>query len=161
MGGRKRSWSVDQLKESVSKSTSFGQVLRKLNLRPAGGNYDQLQKYIKENEISIQHFKGYAWNKGLTGIGKPRVPLEKILAKDVYFHSFQLKKRLFVAKLKPEYCEQCGWAKRTSDGYLPLELDHINGDRRDNRLVNLRVLCPNCHSLTPHHRGRGMKKFKK
>ena len=46
---------------------------------------------------------------------------------------------------------------KTVEGYLPLELDHINGDRYDNRLENLRVLCPNCHSLTPTHRGRSGK----
>ncbi|HAN04121.1 MAG TPA: hypothetical protein DCW72_10215 [Elusimicrobia bacterium] len=40
------------------------------------------------------------------------------------------------------------------DGRLPLELDHVNGDNRDNRLENLRILCPNCHSLKPTHRGR-------
>lgn len=41
----------------------------------------------------------------------------------------------------------------SEDGRIPLELDHINGDRHDNRLENLRVLCPNCHSLKPTHRG--------
>ena len=160
MGGRKRRWSVEQLKDAVCDSTSFRQVLIKLGLRGTGGNYDQLKKYIKENLISIRHFKGYAWNKGLRGLfRKPTVPLEKILTNGIYFHSFQLKKRLFSAKLKSEYCELCGWAMKTQDGYLPLELDHINGDRRDNRLVNLRVLCPNCHSLTPHYRGRLSKKY--
>ena len=150
-----------QLKDAIKTSPSYRQVLIKLGLREAGGNYAQIKKYTKESGVSVSHFKGHAWNKGLRGIGKPKIPLEKILARGVSFQSFQLKKRLFVAKLKPEHCEWCGWAQRTEDGYLPLELDHINGDRQDNRLVNLRVLCPNCHSLTPHHRGRGAKKYKK
>ena len=71
---------------------------------------------------------------------------------------FFLKKRLFLANLKPKNCEICGWAKVTEDGYLPLELDHINGNSKDNRLENLRVLCPNCHSLKPTHRGRNIRK---
>lgn len=157
---KKRTWTVSQLKDAVKNSLSFRQVLLKLGLREAGGNYSQINKYVKELNLNTRHFRGMAWNKGLRGIGKPIIPLEKILVKGSYFQSFKLKNRLFTAKLKTERCESCGWAERTFDGYLPLELDHINGDRHDNRLENLRVLCPNCHSLTPNHRGRGGRKYK-
>lgn len=151
---KRRSWTEKQLISAVKKSISYRQVIKRLGLKPAGGNYDQIKKYIKELKLEIKHFKGRGWNLGLKGIGKPKIPLEKILVKNNSFQSFKLKKRLFAAKLKPEYCEECGWAKKTPDGYLPLELDHINGDHHDNRLENLRVLCPNCHSLKPTHRGR-------
>ncbi|MBU2578822.1 HNH endonuclease [Patescibacteria group bacterium] len=155
---RKRSWTENQLIQAVKGSSIYRQVLAKLKLREAGGNYEQIKKYIKEYKLNVKHFKGRTWNKGLKGIGKPRIPLEKILVKNNYFQSFKLKKRLFTANLKPRYCEKCHWAEQTSDGYLPLELDHINGDRHDNRLENLRILCPNCHSLTKNHRGRKNKK---
>src|SRR3972149_10316291 len=71
----------------------------------------------------------------------------------------QIKKylKLFAAGLKPQYCEECGWSRRTPDGRLPLEVHHINGDPADNRLANLQILCPNCHSLKPHYRGRNRK----
>ncbi|MBN2197770.1 HNH endonuclease [Candidatus Wolfebacteria bacterium] len=151
---KRRSWTEKQLKDAVKKSFSYRQVLSKLNLREVGGNYEQVKKYIKEYELDISHFKGRGWNAGLRGIGKPRIPIEKILVKNNDFQSFKLKKRLFNAGLKPRYYEECGWAEKTKDGYLPLELDHINGDRHDNRIENLRVLCPNCHSLKPTHRGR-------
>ena len=154
---RKRSWTVDQLIDAVGNSFSYRQVLNKLGLREAGGNYEQVKKYIKENKLDIKHFKGRGWNLGLRGIGKPRVSLDKILVKDSYFQSFKLKNRLFAVGLKHQQCEQCGWAERTKDGYLPLELDHINSNRHDNRLENLRILCPNCHSLTENHRGRSGK----
>ena len=150
----RRTWSEVQLRSAVLASTSYRQVLLKLNLREAGGNYEQVKKYIAELGIKIEHFKGRAWNRGLQVKGVPRIPLEKVLVKKSFYQSFKLKKRLFAAKLKPMQCEECGWAKTTADGYLPLELDHINGDRRDNRLENLRILCPNCHSLKPTHRGR-------
>lgn len=154
---KRRSWTENQLILAVKKSISYRQVIKKLGLKPAGGNYEQLKKYIKELGLNISHFKGRGWNLGLTGIGKPLISLEKILVKNSSFQSYKLKKRLFSVKLKPKYCEECGWAKRTSDGYLPLELDHINGDHHDNRLKNLRILCPNCHSLKPTHRGRRRK----
>lgn len=77
---------------------------------------------------------------------------------DSDYQSFKLKSRLFSEKLKIPCCEECGWAKKSEDGRIPLELDHINGNRRDNRLENLRILCPNCHSLKPTHRGLNKKK---
>lgn len=59
------------------------------------------------------------------------------------------------ARIKiPKKCQLCDWAKYSIDGRLPLEPDHINGDRYDNRIINLRILCPNCHSLQPTHRGK-------
>ena len=158
--GKKRSWEISQLKIAVRDSTSYRQVLKKIGLRAAGGNYEQIKKYIKEYKFNISHFKGKAWNKGLRGIGKPIIPLELILRKDSSYQSFKLKKRLFNEDLKKQFCEECNWSTRSEDGYLPLELDHINGDRHDNRLENLRILCPNCHSLKPTHRGRNMNKNK-
>jgi hypothetical protein len=156
---KKRSWTAKQLEEAIKSSLSFRQVLQKLNLRAAGGNYEQIKKYTVEYKFSTSHFRGQAWNKGLTGIRAPVVPLEKILIKNSHFQSYKLKKRLFLAKLKPQFCEKCHWAKMTQSGYLPLELHHINGDRHDNRLENITILCPNCHSLTDFHRGRGQKKW--
>ena len=151
---RSRSWTTEKLIKSVKESLSYRQVIKKLGLRPTGGNYSQIKKYIRENKLDTNHFKGRGWNAGLHGIGKALIPLEKILVINSTFQSYKLKKRLFAAKLKPQYCEQCGWAEKTETGYLPLELDHINGDHSDNRIENLRILCPNCHSLTPHQRGR-------
>jgi hypothetical protein len=155
---RKRSWTEDELKKAVKLSTSVRQVLKRLKLKEAGGNYSQVKKFLELYKINTKHFTGKGWNKGMQGIGKPRRKLEEILKKNTDFQSFKLKKRLFFAKLKPKHCEECGWHEMSDDGRLPLELDHINGDSKDNRLENLRVLCPNCHSLKPTHRGRNKKK---
>ncbi|HRY62876.1 MAG TPA: HNH endonuclease signature motif containing protein [Candidatus Paceibacterota bacterium] len=157
---RKRKWSLGQLSDAVKNSKSIRQVIDKLGLVPAGGNYEQLKKYIKQEGLNTGHFTGKVWNKGLRGIGKPRVPLFKILTKDSPFQSFKLKKRLFAEGIKSRNCELCGWAKTAMDGRLPLELDHINGNKFDNRIENLRILCPNCHSLQPTHRGRNQKRYK-
>jgi len=154
---RKRSWSKEQLKKAVLGSSSIRQVLSKLGLREAGGNYSQIKKYLEEYKLDISHFKGQGWSKGMTGIGKFQKSLKEILVEHSYFQSYKLKKRLFEAKIKAKKCEICDWCEKSKDGRLPLELDHINGDSMDNRLENLRVLCPNCHSLQPTHRGRNKK----
>ncbi len=151
-------WNKKELAEIVKKSYSYRQVLKELGLIPAGGNYDQLKKYMQLFEIDISHFKGRAWNKGKKGIGVFKYSLEEILVKNSSYQSYKLKNRLFFNKLKFPSCEICGWAKKTKDGRLPLELDHINGNNTDNRLENLRILCPNCHSLQSTHRGKNIKK---
>jgi hypothetical protein len=155
---KKRSWTIEQLEDAVKHSTSIRQVIRKLGLRGAGSNYAQMHKYIEEFALNIDHFKGQAWNKGLQLVGKPRLTLDQILVNGSTFQSYKLKQRLIAASLKPSECELCGWAKITPDGRLPLELDHINGNRWDNRLENLRILCPNCHSHTPTYRAKNRKK---
>ena len=155
---RQRSWSKNQLIEAAKKATSIRQVIILLSLKPTGGNYKQFAKYLEEYQIDTSHFRGQAWNRGLTGVGKPRLELNQILIKNSSYQSYKLKKRLFGVGLKKPQCEFCGWAKSTSDGRIPLELDHINGDSSDNRILNLRILCPNCHSLQPTHRGKNIHK---
>ncbi len=155
---RKRKWSEEQLRKAAKESYSVRQVIFKIGLFPAGGNYVQVQKYLSQLKINTSHFKGKGWNKGLKGTGKPHIPLEDILVKESTYQSYKLKKRLFSLGLKSRQCEICNWAQIADDGRLPLELDHINGDRADNRLENLRILCPNCHSLQSTHRAKNRKK---
>lgn len=154
---RKRSWTIEQLREAVCTSTSYRKVLIKLHLRETGGNYKQLRKYIDELSLETANFTGRGWKKGSKIPIKPETPLNEILIKNSDFQSNHLKQRLFKAGLKSKFCEECGWSKISSDGRIPLELDHINGDSRDNRFENLRILCPNCHSLKSTHRGLNSK----
>lgn len=154
---KKRSWTDEELIVAVKESKSYRAVLIKLGLIPAGGNYDQIKRRIRELAIPADHFTGKGWNVGGMFIPKPAVPVELLLVEGSNVQSYKLKTKLFAKGIKKPKCELCGWAAVAIDGRIPLELDHINGRRCDNRLENLRILCPNCHSLQPTHRGRNKK----
>lgn len=155
---RKSTWTILELKRAVRRSTSIRQVIKILGLVPAGGNYEQIKRAIKANKIDVKNITGKGWRKNKRFQFSPRIELVDILKKDTNFQSFKLKKRLFIENLKTPKCELCGWAEAALDGRIPVELDHVNGDRHDNRIENLRILCPNCHSLQSTHRGMNQKR---
>ena len=151
-------WSDGDLRAAVAGSHGVASTIRALGLVPAGGNYDHVQRRIAELGLDTSHFRGQAWNKGLKLTLPPARPLEEMLVENRWTTTHNLKQRLIRAGLKKEACELCGWAERRPfDGAIPVELDHANGDKTDNRLANLRILCPNCHSLQRTHRGLNKK----
>ena len=154
---KQRSWTDEQLISAVQESLSTREVIGRVGLIPAGGNYVQISARINELNLDTTHFTGSRWNKGKTYHTKTRPKLETMLISGSQVQSFKLKRRLFEEGIKEPKCELCGWEEVSSDGRIPVELDHINGDHSDNRLVNLRILCPNCHSLQPTHRGKNKK----
>ena len=154
---KNRKWDEKDLIQAVKMSGSIRQVLLQLHLKEAGGNYVTIKQEIAQLKLQTTHWHGQAWNKGKKVPKKTLYPLKDILKRDSSFQSFKLKKRLFNEKIKKPQCEICGWAQKSSDGRIPVELDHINGDRRDNRINNLRILCPNCHSLQTTHRGKNIR----
>ncbi|NQV88932.1 MAG: HNH endonuclease [Parcubacteria group bacterium] len=153
-----RKWVKKDLVKAAKSSRSIRQVIEKIGLVPAGGNYEQIKRYLKEFDIDTSHFRGQGWLKGLKVSTKPAIHLSKILTKNSSYQAYKLKLRLFKEGMKKPQCEFCGWNKKAKDGRIPVELDHINGDRHDHRLENLRILCPNCHSLQPTHRGKNIKR---
>ena len=98
-----------------------------------------------------------AWQEAVrTGRITPRstvIPIEELLSKGRRCSRGHLKGRLLKAGLKEERCEECGLAEWRGRP-LRITLHHVNGDGYDNRLENLRFLCPNCHSQTPNFAGR-------
>jgi hypothetical protein len=148
-----RKYDQDQLEQAVKNSTSLRQVLEILGVAPYGGNYEVLRRAIRHFNLNTSHFTGQSWNKGKS-LG-PKQPLQRFLNNEIRITSFKLKNRLLAEGILEPMCASCGrteWLNRP----IPLELDHINGNRSDNRLLNLRLLCPNCHALTPTYRGKNI-----
>ena len=144
-------YTVAQLKEAVKSSTSLRQVLVKLGVAPYGGNYSVLKKAIHHYQLDISHFSGQAWNKGKTL--PPRHSLHAYLTNKVAIQSYKLKNRLIKEQIFKHQCVSCNRTKWNGLP-IPLELDHIDGNNKNNRLENLRLLCPNCHALTPTYRSK-------
>ncbi|MDH5485820.1 MAG: HNH endonuclease [Gammaproteobacteria bacterium] len=144
-------YSEEQLRTAIKNSFSLRQVLLTLDVAPYGGNYDVVKKAINHFELDTSHFSGQAWNKGKKL--SPKQPLDNYLNNTVSIQSYKLKNRLLkegVFEYRCMNCSNTSWDNRP----IPLELDHINGNNKDNRLENLRLLCPNCHALTPTYRSK-------
>lgn len=151
----KYKFTKEQIQEAVNNSLSIAQVCRELGIRPGGGNYKTVNMKLKLYNIDVSHFTGQGWNQGsMRRTTNAGIALEEVLIVDSsYLSTGSLKKRLYKEGLKEEKCEICDithWMNKA----ITLELDHINGLNTDNRIENLRILCPNCHSQTASFRGR-------
>jgi hypothetical protein len=154
-GKRPSACTDPEVADAVESSRSLAEVLGKLGIRP-GGNQGRMRVRIDEMGLDTSHFVGQGWRTGThLPVVSPK-PLDEILVEGRYARSTSdLRKRLIAEGLKDHRCEQCRLAT-WNDRPIPLELDHANGRRDDNRLENLRVLCPNCHAQTNTYRGRNI-----
>ena len=145
----------DEVRQAVAAALSIADALRQLGLAPKGANYRTIQRRIRELGLDTEHFLGQGWRKGSPRPVVPARALEEILARDSPYQSSKLKRRLIAAGYKDARCEECGLTEWNGKP-IPLELHHINGDSTDNRIENIRILCPNCHAQTPTYRGKNI-----
>lgn len=144
-----RTWTDEDLKLAVESSKNMAAVCKYLGLKP-GGNYPTLYKHIKRLNLSISHFSSERNQSAL-------LSLNSVLVKDsTYQNTGSLKRRLLKQGLLRYSCYECGistWREKP----LALQLDHIDGNRANNTIENLRLICPNCDSQQPTYRGKKRK----
>jgi len=113
---------------------SVSGLLKSLALRPVGGNYINIKRILNRLNVDTSHWTGQAWNRG-----------QRTKDWSDYTRVSYLKKHII--KERGYSCEWCNLNEWRSQK-ITLEIDHIDGDRTNNSLENLRLLCPNCHSQT-------------
>lgn len=138
--------SKEKIENWVKENRSKAFMCRELKCKP-----DTLNSYLIKIEIE---YKGNQGGKGVR-VSKYRKSALEYLKSDGYIKSNKLKKKLIEDGVKEKKCEEC--KNDTWNGKeMPLELHHVDGDRYNNSLVNLQILCPNCHAQTPNNSGKNV-----
>ena len=154
-----RKYTKEWLEELVSTSHSYREVLYKAGRSEnSGGGYSLLKKRINDWGINTDHFLGRRANHGENHKGglKEQYKIEDIFCENSPTTRNIIRKYIKKYNLLVYECAICGFDGEGWEGKIALELDHINGINNDNRLENLRYLCPNCHATTPTYRGRNI-----
>nr|DAF11146.1 MAG TPA: NinG recombination protein [Caudoviricetes sp.]DAI68494.1 MAG TPA: NinG recombination protein [Caudoviricetes sp.] len=145
--------SDEQFVELLKKSSTISEVLFKLGYTVKGNSwgYSQVKRRMDDLNLDYSIFKG---KSAVIKTGRlNNVRKEDILKENCKHQRTVLRRYVIKNNLIPYKCAICGcteWQGKT----LSLELDHINGINNDNRLENLRFLCPNCHSQTSTYGSR-------
>lgn len=137
----------ERLRSAVLSSSTKKEILQKLGLRAAGGNYKSLTETCARLDIALPIY-----------VAKPPAshsfPDEAVFVVDSTYNNRQsLKKRLFASGV-PNVCNSCGQLPEWNGKPLVLTLEHKNGIWNDNRRENLEILCGHCHSQTDTFAGR-------
>jgi hypothetical protein len=145
--------SDEQFVELLKKSSTISEVLFKLGYTVKGNSWGYSQIKRRMDDLNLDHsiFKGKSAIIKTTKLNN--VKKEDILKENCKHQRTVLRRYIIKNNLIPYKCAICGcteWQGKT----LSLELDHINGINNDNRLENLRFLCPNCHSQTSTYGSR-------
>ena len=131
------------LVEVVSRSYSFADVMRELDIKYTGGNYSHLTRKVKEFEIDVTHFDRRRYCGG--GNKKTAEQVLIVLPRHSKRPKHTQLRRALLETGRIYACEHCNCSGEWQGNPLILEIDHISGDWLDNRPNNLRFLCPNCH----------------
>lgn len=137
----------EEVQKAVSQSNSYAGVLRYFGTKPAGGSQSHIKRVIQNHGIDTSHFLGQGHSKGKRAVTRKTASQILIVLPDGSPRpkAAQLRRSLLEMGVKP-ICILCGLGEMWNGSKLVLEIDHIDRNWLDNRISNLRFLCPNCHS---------------
>lgn len=144
----------DEIARALRSAVSIAEALRLLGFGPSTARYRRCREIVQRLDLDLSHHTGQGWKRGRRDEAR-RKPASEYLVSGRLVQTSMLRQKLIEDGLKRHRCEDCG-RSTWRVGPIPLELDHVDGDRRNNRFENLRLRCPNCHALTPTYRGRNI-----
>ncbi|WP_412077881.1 HNH endonuclease [Streptomyces xanthophaeus] len=141
--------SPEELAQAIAESVSIAGTLRALRFPDHGGQRAHLRRWIAEEGHDTSHFLGQGHQRDKAGLRPPKTAETILVNRSGKQRTrTQLLRRALRDIGTPDRCDRCGTPSEWRGRPMTLEVDHINGDRSDDRRENLRLLCPNCHAIT-------------
>lgn len=140
----------EEFDKVVLESKNLVDICRNLKLRPTGGNRNTIKKWIKIKKLNTSHFC-------IERVKGSKVNSNDIFTENSFTDRRKLKLVLFESGIKKKECELCGQDEFWKGKKMSLILDHINGINDDNRIENLRIVCPNCNATLETNGGKNIK----
>lgn len=143
---------LNDVRQVVKETFSASEACRRLGMSTQG-SATRFRKYLKDNEIDFSHWTGQLWSKGKTSLEDKRIKstgntYDDVFAENSSANATYVKSLIIRKELLPYKCSVCNMNPIWNGKELKLQMDHINGNKKDQRLENLRIICPNCHSQT-------------
>ncbi len=137
----------DELQAIIKECKTIKQVIDRLGLNVCVYQYKAFKSRVIAESLDVSSLSSSRYPA--EALAASTIPLEDHLVENRMVCNTSLKRKLLKAKLLKNECSKCPNTGEWNGEPLTLQLDHINGNRTDNRIENLRLLCPNCHSQTP------------
>lgn len=151
----KEQYNEENLKTIIKSCKSLSEVLKKINLRTAGGNFITIKNYIEKYNINIEHFETPLERN--TRVSLKNINFNNVFKEESETSRKTLKNYMFKYFNIKNICVFCGQDENWYGKKITLILDHINGIYNDNRIENLRIVCPNCNATLDTHCGKNVK----
>ena len=147
----KYDWSKERLINTVGKANCWFVWLGLLNIPKAGCNYKTLKRKAKEYNIDTSHFD-YNYARTHNGSNSSKNFRNEDLFKNGSKHYKRTIRKEYILRILKgnEFCENCG-IKNWMNKNITFQLHHKDGNNENNKLENLQLLCPNCHSQTENY----------